>query len=217
VREVVQGIFHWTSVHPVIHAEVSSYWLPEGGVLIDPIEPGAVGLDWFEGAAADGGSPQAIVLSNRHHYRGSAGFRERFGCAVHVPRAGLHGFGEDRQPVEPYDPGDTLPGGLEVHEIAALCPDDMALHLGAAETVFFADAVVLGGPQGAENLLGFVPDSFMDDPPETKRRMLSALQRLLDAVRFRHLMLAHGGPAVDRRAELEELVAIGGRTAFEIS
>lgn len=216
MREVVPGVFHWTSVHPAIHAEVSSYWLPDGGVLIDPIVPGSAGLDWFEGAAADGGSPQAIVLSNRHHYRGSAGFRERFGCAVHVPRAGLHEFGGDRQPVEPYDPGDRLPGGLEVHEIGALCPDDMALHLPGAQTVFFADAVVLGGPHGEENRLGFVPDSFMDDPGETKRRMLAALAQLLEKAPFRHLMLAHGGPAVDRRAELEELVAIGGRTAFQI-
>lgn len=147
---------------------------------------------------------------------GSGEFRERFGCSVHVPRAGRHAFGPERRPVEAYDPGDELPGGLVVHEIGALCPDDMALYLPSAQAVFFADGVVAvrGDRPGR---IGFVPDSLMDEPDETRRGLLAALGRLLDDVPdFRHVLMAHGGAVLDvGREDLEELVATGGRTAFE--
>jgi hypothetical protein len=63
----------------------------------------------------------------------------------------------------------------------------------------------------------WLPGSLMDDPPETRRGLLGALRRLLDEVPdFRHVLMAHGGPVLDEgRAELESLVAEGGRTAFE--
>lgn len=213
MEEILPGVVHWRAPHPHIHSEVDCWWLPDAGVLIDALVPPDVGLDWF---AAQPVAPNAIVLSNRHHYRGSAAFRERFGCPVHVPRSGLHDFGADRQPVEAYDPGDELPGGLVVHEIDALCPDDMALVLPSAQAVFFADGVV--GMRGDRpGRVGFVPHALMDDPEETTRGLLASLRRLLDEVPdFRHVLMAHGGPVLDEgRAELESLVDEGGRTAFE--
>lgn len=215
MEEILPGVFHWRTRHPNIGSEVDSWWLSDAGVLIDPLVPSqGGGLEWFAGQPTQ---PAAIVLSNRHHYRGSEAFRERFGCAVHVPRAGLHEFGADRQPVAAYDPGDELPGGLIVHEIDALCPDDMALHLPGAQAVFFADGVV-GARGDAEGALGFVPDALMDDPPRTKDGLLASLRRLLEAVPdFRHVLMAHGGPVLeDGRSELEALVAAGGRTAFQL-
>ena len=41
--EVLPGIFHWPAMHPLIHMEVSSYWLAAGGVLVDPLIPPDVG------------------------------------------------------------------------------------------------------------------------------------------------------------------------------
>lgn len=214
MEEVLPGVFHWLAEHPVIHVRVSSYWLADGGVLIDPLPPEDGGLGWFEGQET---APQAIVLSNRHHYRGSHDFVERFGCPVHVPRAGLHEFGPERQPVEPYEPGDSLPGGLVVHEVDAICPDDMALYSAERASVWFADGLVRGGEVGSGGPLGFVPDSLMDDPAGTKRGLLQAFERLLRELRFENVFLAHGGPVVgDGRALLEELVSVGGRTAFEM-
>jgi glyoxylase-like metal-dependent hydrolase (beta-lactamase superfamily II) len=203
VNEILPGVVHWRARHPNLHSEVDSWWLAGSGVLIDALVPPDVGLEWF---ASQDVSPSAIVLSNRHHYRGAAEFRERFGCSVHVPRAGLHEFGADRQPVDAYDPGDELPGGLVVHEIGSLCPDDMALHLPAAQAVFFADGVVVW--RGGD--VGFVPDSLMDDPERTKRGLVASLRRLLDDVPdFRHVLMAHGGPVLDEgRAKLEALVAL---------
>jgi hypothetical protein len=44
-----------------------------------------------------------------------------------------------------------------------------------------------------------------------------ALARVLRDLDFEHVLLAHGGPLVaDGRAQLQELVSCGGRTAFEM-
>ncbi len=193
--------------------EVSSYWLEDGGVLIDPLVPPDVGLEWFEHRAT---APAEILLSNRHHYRDSAAFQEMYGCPVYCNRAGLYEFtGGER--VVAFDPGDSLPGGVSAHEVGGLCADETALHLPSRRAVFFADGVVRGGPQGQTGQLGFVPDLLMDDPPQTKQHLLDAFSRLLRELEFDHLLLAHGGPVIgDGRAQLEEFVESGGRTAFQI-
>jgi hypothetical protein len=40
-------VFHWTARHPELHIEVSSYWLEDTGVLIDPLVPEPEGRAWF--------------------------------------------------------------------------------------------------------------------------------------------------------------------------
>lgn len=213
VREVLPGVFHWTGVHPRIRIEVSSYWLDEGGVLIDPLVPSGDGLEWF---AQRPTPPTAILLSNRHHYRESGRFVEAFGCTVHCNRAGLHEFTAG-EPVEGFDPGDRLAGGVVACEVGGLCPDETALHLPAKRAIVFADGVVRGDMHRQSGPLGFVPDVLMDDPPATKRALLAAFARLLDELDFEHLLLPHGGPVIgDGRAQLQELVDSGGRTAFEL-
>jgi hypothetical protein len=213
VQNVLPGVFHWPAMHPRIHLEVASYWLEDGGILIDPLVPPDVGLEWFEHRAT---RPTAILLSNRHHYRDSARFQEAFGCSVHCNRAGLHEFTHGER-VTPFDPGDTLPGGLVAHKVGGLCPDETALHLPARRALVLADGAVRGGPHGQVDRLGFVPDALMDDPPGTKRHLLDAFARLLEELDFEHLLLAHGGPVIgDGRAQLQELVDCGGRTAFEL-
>jgi hypothetical protein len=212
VNEVLPGVFHWSATHPRINIEVSSYWLEDGGIAIDPLVPPDVGLDWFEARTLP---PAAILLSNRHHYRDSARFQEAFGCPLYCNRAGLHEFTHGEL-VTPFDPGDTLPGAVVAHEVGGLCPDETALYLPASRAVAFADGVVRGGPQGQTGPLGFVPDTLMDDPAGTKRQLLDAFANLLRELDFDHLLLAHGGAVIrDGRAQLQELVESGGRTAFE--
>ena len=178
VREVLPGVYHWTTVHPKIRIEVSSYWLENGGVLIDPLIPPDAGIDWFADRPV---APTAVILSNRHHYRHSREFADRYGCPVLCVRAGLHEFTDD-QGVTAFEPGDTLPGGLLAFEIGGICPDDMALYLAPARAIWFADGLVRSGPDGA---LGFVPDSLMDDPPDTKRRLLRVVRPRAARARLR--------------------------------
>ncbi len=213
MEQILPGLFHWTARHPTIHVEVSSYWLDPSGVAIDPLLPPEQGLDWF---AARPHPPAAVLLSNRHHYRQAGLLAERFDCPVYCNRLGLHEFSAD-QPVQGFAVGQQLPGGVLAYEMGAICPDDTALFLPALDALLIADGVVLGGPHGQLGLLGFVPDSLMDDPPGTKQGLLDSCQRLLDQLDFQHLLLAHGGPLIgDGRARLEELVQVGGRTAFEM-
>jgi len=213
VQEVLPGVFAWTARHPRIGVEVSSYWLEEPGVLLDPLVPEPEGLDWFAARTHD---PVAVLLSNRHHSRHAQLFAERFGCPVYCNREGLHEFAAGAG-VRGFEIGELLPGGIRACEVDAICPDETALHLPEQRALLFADGVVRGGPHGQEGPLGFVPDSLMDDPPATKRGLLEAFARLLAELDFDHVLLAHGGPVIgDGRELLADLVDSGGRTAFEM-
>jgi hypothetical protein len=187
VQEIVPGIWHWTGVHPRIGIEVSSYYLPAERVLIDPLAP-SDGLDWF----AEHGPPTDVLLTNRHHYRSTAQFVERFGVTVRCVRQGMHEFtGGER--VEPFDFGDELPGGIVAYEVGAICPDETALYVPAHDALALADGAVRGY---ADEPLAFVPDKYMDEPEATKEGLRESYRRLAK-LEFRHLLLAHGEPVLD--------------------
>jgi len=213
VVEILPGVFHWETTHPRIGLKVSSYWLECELVVIDPLVPDDEGIAWF---SARSGTPAAVLLSNRHHYRDSSRWRELFGCPILCNGAGLHEFTHGEQ-VSGFQEGDELPGGIVAERVGVLCPDETALYLPAHGALLIADAVVRALTPAGAGQLGFVPDSLMDDPPETKRGMLAALARLLAELDFEHLLLAHGGPLIgDGREQLGELIDSGGRTAFEL-
>jgi hypothetical protein len=192
VEEVVPGIWHWAAPHPRIGIRVHSYCLPAERTLIDPIAP-AEGLDWF----AEHGPPSQILLTNRHHYRSSADFVERFDVSVRCVREGLHEF-EGGEPVQPFDFGDELPGGVVAHEVGAICPDETALYLRAHRALAIADGAVRWEERGP---LAFVPDSLMDEPERTKHGLREAYRRLTE-LDFDHLLLAHGEPFVGNGREV---------------
>lgn len=206
--EILPGVHHWTARHP--HGFiVSSYWLDEGGVAIDPLLP-EEGVEWFAQRAA---APSAVVLSNRHHYRHSGALNDRFTVPVLVPASGLHEFTHD-EPVVPYEPGDTLPGGLLALEVGVLCPDECALYLEPLRALWIADSVVRRFTPGTKP--GFVVDSLMDDPPATKQGLLRALAAILDDHDVEHVLMAHGPPMLhDGGEQLREFIASGGRTATD--
>jgi hypothetical protein len=187
VDEIAPGLWHWTTPHPHIRIEVSSYYFAAEHVLLDPLLP-AEGLEWFD----EHGRPEHVLMTNRHHDRDAWRFREAFGCTVHCVRNGLHELA-GRGPVEAFDFGDELPGGIVAYEVDAICPDETALHVPAHRALACADGVVRWPGDGA---LTFVPDQFMDAPEKTKQGLRDAYRRLLD-LDFEHLLLAHGEPVVD--------------------
>ncbi len=188
MEEIAPGIRHWTAPHPNIGTDVSSYWLPDLGVLIDPLD-----------VPEDVTEVTTILLSNRHHRRSSLDARERFEATVHVPRAGMHDWETD--PVEPYEPGDTLAGGaVTVHDVGAICPDESAFHIPSVSALAVADGVIRYGGR-----LRFVTDDLMDDPENTKRGLKEAYAKLADELEFENLLVAHGAPiAGNAREELRE-------------
>jgi hypothetical protein len=184
--EIVPGIWHWTARHPNIGVEVSSYYLVEPAILIDPMAPPGV-LDRL----AQLGPPREVLLTNRHHFRDSASVVGRFGCPVRASRPGMHEFAGD-PPVQPFDYGDELVDGAVVaHEVGAICPDETALHFPSLRTLAVADGVIHYGDE-----LHFVPDQYLDDPPATKEALKAAYRRVAEELDFDHLLVAHGTPVV---------------------
>ncbi len=200
MNEIAPGLWHWTARHDRIGSEVSSYYLAPERVLLDPMVP-SQGLEWFETV----GVPEHVLLTNRHHDRHAWRLREAFGCEVHCVRVGCEELA-GRGPVTPFDFGDELPGGLIAHEVAAICPDETALHSPSHRALACADGVV-EGPGRHE--LRFVPDELMDEPAQTKRALLDAYRSLLD-LDFDLLLLAHGNPVpAAGKAALERFVGGG--------
>ncbi len=200
VQEIAPGIFHWTAFHERIRMLVCSYYVEPAGVVIDPMLP-EEGLEVFDGHE----KPRRALLSTRHHYRHCDAFVERFGLTVAASEPGLHEFeGTDRR-VEGFGDGDEVAPGVVAHITNSISPDDTTFaiaHGGGAYA--FADAVVRppGGP------LMVVPDSLMDDPPETKRGIQNACRGLLERdFEFEHLLFAHGEPLLnDGREALKKFV-----------
>jgi hypothetical protein len=185
MHEIAPGIHHWTAPHPNLGIEVSSYWLPDLRVLLDPL---AVPEE------VDG--IKEIVLTNRHHKRDMLAAHERFGAPIRAPRIGMHDFDED-EPVEPYDFEEPFAGGaITAYQVTEYWPDDCALHIPSVSALGIADTVINYGG------LRFVPDNLMGDDPEAEKRdMKATLGRLADELEFEHLLLAHGDPVAGEGRE----------------
>jgi glyoxylase-like metal-dependent hydrolase (beta-lactamase superfamily II) len=183
VRELAPGLWHWTARHDHIGSEVSSYYLEAERVLIDPMIP-PEGLQWFQQHS----TPEHLLLSNRHHDRHSWRLREAFGSQVHCISNGVHEL-DGRGPVSTFEFGDELPGGVVAYEVGAICPDETALLIPRHRALACADGVI-AGPDGE---LGFVPDSLMDEPQQTKAGLRSAYSGLLE-LDWDLLLPAHGPP-----------------------
>jgi glyoxylase-like metal-dependent hydrolase (beta-lactamase superfamily II) len=199
MNEIVPGVFHWTAMHPKLGFPVSSYFIAESGTVLDPTVPPDEGLDWFQGDLV----VQHLALTNRHHDRDAKAYCDRFEVSpVLVPESGLHEFTDKDLEVRGYLPGDEIITGILVHEVGAICPDDMALEIRSAGALAMADGLV-----HFEDGVRFVRDSYMDDAPETKRALAQSLEQLLD-VDFDTLLFAHGEPIVgDGKQALRDFLA----------
>ncbi|MBI4161801.1 MAG: MBL fold metallo-hydrolase [Acidobacteria bacterium] len=196
-KEIVDGLFHWTGIHPEIGIRVSSYYLAGERVLVDPLLPSPRGIAWLR----KHGPPEHILLTNRLHSRQSAKLVAAFGCTVWCNRAGLSHLAASLK-VRPFDAGDELPGGVRAFGIGGICPDESALLLPRVRAAAVADGVIRRG----NGPLAFVPDDLLvDDPRDAGRvkRELRAAYRRLAKRRFEHLLMAHGNPWLhDGRAAL---------------
>lgn len=208
-REILPGVFHWTATHPKIGIEVSSHYLAETGILLDPLLP-AGGVGWLRTQ----GPPEHIVLTNRHHWRHCSEILDAFPVPVWCNEVGLDEVAREvgAEHVRGFRAGAPLPGGIETHEVGVLCPDETALHVpvrGGGACLAVADGVVrIGDELRGDGPLTFVPDELLaDDPaevPALQRGLRAAYRRLCD-LEWETLLLAHGLPLVgDGRTKLRE-------------
>jgi hypothetical protein len=184
MEEVLPGVFDWAAFHEGIRSTVHSHYVVSAAALIDPMLP-EEGLEWFEGERR----PERILLSNRHHYRHSDRFAERFGCPVLCHESGLHEFSAG-QGVQGFSFGDEVAPGIVAHEVAAICPDESALHITGSRALALADGAI----RNERGSLVFVPDRYIGDDPQGVKRALRASYRLLLELDFESLLMAHGAP-----------------------
>jgi hypothetical protein len=201
-RELVDGLFHWTAVHPNIGSRVSSYYVAPARAVIDPIEP-EKGWDALPGAV------EVILLTSGHHTRGASELADRLGIPIRTSQPAADRI--DRAlAVEVDAPGTEVAPGITSLHLGGISPDEGAYHIALdAGAVAFADGVVHTGSE-----LAFVPDGLIGDEPErVKAELATAFQALLADQAFDHLLFAHGEPVVGGgRSALSDFAArtLGG-------
>jgi hypothetical protein len=201
MRELAPGIWHWTTFYDSIGQDVSSYWIEPAGIVLDPMVPDDVGLEWFEDRDVQ---PQQTVMTIGLHWRHNEQFAERFGSSIRVPAKSLSRYeGTDRaDKVETYEAGDEIAPGVTAVEVGGIAPDETALHIAHGDgAIAVADALNRaqgGGP------LAFMPDYLLGDDPETVKADLTDSLRGLLTRDWDALLMAHGDP-----------IAGGGRKALK--
>ena len=191
MRELIPGLFHWTTEHPNIGQEVSSYYLTGSAALLDPMVP-ADGMAAFDGLT----TPAHVVLSCRHHDRDHAQFVETFGATFHVNENGTHEYPDEE--ITAFGIGDEVVRGVTAVANGPIAPDDTVLKLDVdGGALLFADSVInaRGGP-------GFVPDGLLgEDPDQVRADITAAVTELLETQQFEHVLFAHGDPITGRGRE----------------
>jgi hypothetical protein len=184
MREVIPGIFHWTTPHEPIGARVSSYYVEPAGIVIDPKVP-------EDGLEALPGTPQQVVLTTGLHDRDAQRFADAFDIPIRASFEAAERLG-DALAIEPFNDGDEVAPGVTAIVIDVLCPDECALHIAVDEgAIAFADGLIRYG-----DALAFVPDELLGaHPGRVKQGLKQAFLGLL-ARDFDNLLFAHGEPLI---------------------
>jgi hypothetical protein len=182
MREVIPGIWHWTTPHAAIGLRVSSHYVEPAGIVIDPKVP-------EEGLDALPGKPQQVVLTSGLHDRDAQRFADAFGIPIRASSEAAERLG-DALAIEAFADGDEIAPGVTAIVIGKLCPDECALHIAVGDgAIAFADGLVRYG-----EALAFVSDDLLGDHPErVKAGLKQAFEGLLTR-EFDTLLFAHGEP-----------------------
>jgi glyoxylase-like metal-dependent hydrolase (beta-lactamase superfamily II) len=181
LREIVTGLWFWSSLHEEWKVDFSSCaWKTKDGlVLIDPIKLAPASLTKLEKA----GKPVAILLTNQNHERHADWFRKKYGIKVHVHRDAVPGI--EITPDEFFCDGAAVPGGLKVIHLPGSCPSESAFYAEANGGMVLAGDVVTNAKKG----LAFLSDDYCDDAKQSHESARKLLK-----LKFETLTVAHGNP-----------------------
>ncbi|MGH7551049.1 MAG: hypothetical protein ACREK3_09915 [Gemmatimonadota bacterium] len=189
MRELATGVHGWS-----VHSERLGYdlngfaWRANGEtVVVDPPELTPAAERFFD----SGGWPDLIVVTNRTHWRATDALRERSGAAVALSAV-------DADAVEgavdrALAPGEELPGGWRVLDMAGKSLGEIGLFREAERGVLLLGDSLIGDPPGRLRLL---PDSKIDD----RDLLLVSLARIA-TLEFEVLLLGDGTPVLEVAAE----------------
>jgi glyoxylase-like metal-dependent hydrolase (beta-lactamase superfamily II) len=192
VRDVVPGLWLWRQPHPDWREgldwepEVSSFCVESRGevVLLDPLAPPPLEQEVWRRLEAT--KPSAIVILKPDHVRDVDLFVRWYGARAYGPYLFFAGEAP-RTEMEPVQPGDELPGGVQALEDGRR-RFETPLYLPEQRALVFADA--LTAPEGELRVWW---------TPWHEERVLPALRALLE-LPFELVIVSHGEPVHDRAA-----------------
>jgi len=196
MREIVDGILHWTWFSEKHGYDFNGYFVPEARLAVDPVE---LTDEARARLAADG--VETIVLTNRNHFRDAARLRALTGARVLVHDADA-GFvrGKGVEVDGAIADGDTV-GPFTAIGVPGKSPGEVALHWPARRLLVVGDACV-GAPPGALRLL---PDAVIDNKTQLQASLRALAARLPD---LEVLLVCDGAPILSSaNAALRALVA----------
>ena len=109
IEQIAPGLWHWSAKHEHTHGQAHSYYLEREGVLIDPMIPARRGSS----GSSEHGAPQHVLMTNRHHDRDAWRLARRLRLRQSIACAAACTSSQVAAPVEPFDFGDELPGGVD--------------------------------------------------------------------------------------------------------
>ncbi len=176
MQEIVPGIWTW-HVHDTDRDLDFNGWYVHAGdaaVVIDP-PPASEGV---LKQIAELGRPEVVLLTNKHHSRASARFREVFDCPIHVHENDAKLM--DQPPQGTFRHGDVLPCGLLAVTLPhGKTPGETAfLFRGEVPALIVGDAVI-GKPAGT---LSMLPPEKFSDPAAAKEGLAVLLDRDFEAL-----------------------------------
>jgi glyoxylase-like metal-dependent hydrolase (beta-lactamase superfamily II) len=156
MNEILPGIFTWAYESPEKKINFNGWYLatPDEPILVDPPACSDKTMDEIE----QRGTPRAVILTNKDHFRKSEEFASIFRAPILIHQADAPLVSVRIGGV--FKHGDDLPGGVHAIRIPdAKSPGETAFLIRRANAVLLGDALV-GRPPGQLNLLP--ADKFAD-------------------------------------------------------
>jgi glyoxylase-like metal-dependent hydrolase (beta-lactamase superfamily II) len=201
VAEIEPGLWRWTAYHKEWKEDVGCVYCEtdDGVVLVDPLVPPEDAERFWRALDRDverAGGAVDILLTVFWHVRSTASIQARYHArawAVTTSRAAV--ARRTKTVIEPFRPGDRLPGGVEAFRTARRT--EIVLWLPGRRSLVPGD-VLLGADTGGVRMC---PESWL--PGSTGHRELAdSLRPLLD-LPIERILVSHGEP-----------VLLGGREAL---
>ena len=199
LSELRPGLWQWTAFHPEWKQDVGSVAYEAAGelVLVDPLLPSDDALDEL---VASVGKPLAVLVTVFWHTRSADVLARRHGARVLAPSGGKAAVRRRAPTMEPFRPGDPLPG--DVVAIPTARANEVVYWIPAHRSVVPGD-VLLGAKGGG---LRMCPQGWLPER-RTLDELAASLRPLLDLPVVR-VLVSHGEPVLrNGRAALARALA----------
>lgn len=189
MREIVPGVYGWSVRSERLGYDLNGFTWRAGGetIAVDPPELTPAAERHF----AEAGWPGLIVVTNRTHWRATDALRERSGARVAM--SAVDAAAVDGSVDRVLTPGDELPGGWRVLDMAGKTHGEIGIFREAEGGVLLVGDSLIGDPPGELRLL---PEEKIDD----RERLLASLIRAA-ALEFDVLLVGDGEPVRDGAAD----------------